>query len=674
MTPRQVFIPTLGLGMLLFAPAAQAAPPLQATARVEGTTVQLGQPVRILLHITNSEGKPDIDVPRADGLQIDPAGSVQATPAILRSMRPLPSGQVPGAKIVESFREMAKALATDPGGMQGIDPRMMQQYQGMLNQGLANVKYDDFTVVYLAQADKLGQVQVPAFTVRSGAETATTEPIALTVTEARPQPWVKVAMSLSNPAPLVGEKVNLYFDLLVLRWPKQVGKPAPYVSQPITNVSLRLPTLEGMAQIQPQQSLEQLVQKRVLSPGQRGYHINNYPGVILLEPEPAPSPTYKPDPKWHRRRLTFPLRVRKAGEVEVPPMRVAGEVYLDIDGKGARRLEGFVAVSEPLKFRVRDLPQKPADYNGTLGPCRLIATASRTEMPAGTPFTLTLREEGQGNLSAVTPPRLEDMPDFADHFVIRAESDNLRSEKVREFTWTLRPRSEAATEVPAISVSWFDSRKETFQRVRSEPIPLKVTPAPAGQAPLDPAPAANEPAAPPQDDGQLVQRPLPNRAVLWGALAIVGVVALAIVFGARRKRGVPRPKIDRVRECRQAIEQARQRLRTGTPTAEEVSAAVQDFLRARLDMPPGEITPDEATQRLLRAGYPVELAERCAEVLRACAALQFAPNAASEGASELAASADRLLSDILTTPPRRPHVAAATEDELTRQRQAALTQ
>ena len=108
--------------------------------------------------------------------------------------------------------------------------------------------------------------------------------------------------------------------------------------------------------------------------------------------------------------------------------------------------------------------------------------------------------------------------------------------------------------------------------------------------------------------------------------------------------------------------------------AAEVSAAVQDFLRARLEMPPGEITPDDATQRLLRAGYPVELAERCADVLRACAALQFAPNAVSEGSSELAASADRLLSDILTTPPRRPQAATVTVDELTRQRQAALTQ
>jgi hypothetical protein len=558
------------MGLLLIAGGAQAAPPLEATARVQRESVQVGQPVRILLQIKNSEGRPEIDVPRADGLQINPSGSIQATPAVLRGVRPLPSGHRPGSKIVESFRDLAKSLAADPNSMQGLDPQIMRQYQGMLNQGLANVKYDDVTVVYLAHADRTGQVTVPPFTVRSGAETAQTEPITLTVTEARPQPWIRAAMSLSNPTPLVGEKVNVYFDLLARRWPKQAGKPAPYVSQPITNVTLHIPTLEGIAQIKPLQSLEQLVQKRVRPAGQPGYHINNYPGVILLEPEPPPSSTYKPDPQWHRRRLTFPVQVLKAGEVEVPPFRVAGEVYLDIDGKGTQRLEGFVAVSPPLKFRVGDRPQKAADPNGA--------------------------------------------------------------------------------------------------------VPLRPTPAPAKPAPDVQAPPVNqEPAAPAAaEERQLVKRPLPDRAVLWGGLAIVGIVALAVVVGMRRGRSVRPKRGTPLRQRRQLIEQARQRLRTGSPTAAEVSAAVQDFLRARLEMPPGEITPTEAAQRLTRAGYPPELAERCAEVLRACADLQFAPGATTIGANELAGTADRLLGDILLGPPRQVGVPVAAVDELTRQRQAAL--
>src|SRR6185312_7713147 len=92
---------------------------------------------------------------------------------------------------------------------------------------------------------------------------------------------------------------------------------------------------------------------------------------------------------------------------------------------------------------------------GTVGPCRLIASASQTEMPAGTPFVLTLREEGS-NLARATAPDLEAIPAFRDHFVIHAETDVLHSERVHEFTWTVRPRSEAVTEIPAVSLSWFN--------------------------------------------------------------------------------------------------------------------------------------------------------------------------------------------------------------------------
>ena len=133
---------------------------------------------------------------------------------------------------------------------------------------------------------------------------------------------------------------------------------------------------------------------------------------------------------------------------------------------------------------------------------------SQTEMPAGTPFVLTLREEGS-NLARATRADLEAIPAFRDHFVIHAETDVLHSERVHEFTWTLRPRSEAVTEMPAISLSWFNPETDKFERAHSEPIPLRVTPAPVRSDPLPPVvaktpPVADEPPASPQPESQLV--------------------------------------------------------------------------------------------------------------------------------------------------------------------------
>jgi hypothetical protein len=112
-----------------------------------------------------------------------------------------------------------------------------------------------------------------------------TRPIDLTVLEARPSLWVKAALSLSKAEPAAGDTVNLYVDLLVRRPTQQFGRSnIDLKSQPINHVTLKIPALEGYEEIQP---LEKYVEKRRLPPGQLGYHINNYPGVILLEQEPA---------------------------------------------------------------------------------------------------------------------------------------------------------------------------------------------------------------------------------------------------------------------------------------------------------------------------------------------------------------------------------------------------
>ena len=146
------------------------------------------------------------------------------------------------------------------------------------------------------------------------------------------------------------------------------------------------------------------------------------------------------------------------------------------------------------------------------------------------------------------------------------------------------------------------------------------------------------------------------------------VVAAAIVVSVCRWRGTRGQRRLRTQR-RQVIEQTQQRLRTASLTAADVSATVQDFLRARLDMPAGEVTPDEAAEHLIEVGYPIELALRCAEVLRECAARCFAPGQTPATAGDLAVVADGVLRDILAAQPRQAKAQAALVDELTRQRQ-----
>jgi hypothetical protein len=555
----------LGLATpLSLAAGAIAAPPIQATAQAARTTVSVGEPVRITVQVRDSKEAPQIDAPTVEGLDIRSTGTVEATPSVLRNVRAFSTGHKPGAKLVASLSELSKQLDDVSRHMSSsADPQLIQQSQVMLKQRLGNLNRNDYSIVYLATPERTGPITVPPFTVHSGGQTVQTQSLNLTVIEARPSPWVKAALSLSKAEPFVGDTVNLYVDLLVRRWTQQVGSGhANLKSQPINHVTLTVPSLEGHKKIQPSEPLEQFVEKRRLPPGQLGYHINHFPGVILLEQEPVGT-SERLDPLWYRRRLTVPFRAVQAGEIELPPLRVAGEVYVPAGDKNRYTWEGFAVSSAALKFRILEAANQSADP----GP------------QAAAPGSVS----GPGSDASLPGTGAE-----------------ISSRKVEQ-TWGLQTATLAVT-----------------------------------------------------------------------VAAILVMTRVAVVL--HRRLAARRQRIALMNQKRQAIEQAQQRLRTPPWTAAVVSAAVQDFLRAYLELAPGEITPEEAAESLTQAGYPIDLAEMYAEVLRACAAQQFAPPGIVDERSDkvLALTAERLMRQILAEKPKDPSDAIALVDELTRERQAAL--
>ncbi len=612
---------------LLASPAAFGTGPLQATAQAERGTVQVGQPLRITVIVRNCDGPPDIQPPTSNDFVIGPAGPAGSRPSALAGVEPLqPGGPLPGRKLIEALRESTDKIASAQ-----LDPSVAKQLQdpGLMNEfkaALADLKKDDYAVVFVLQPTKAGAVTVPAFTVKSGGQTATTQPIALTVTNPQPQGWVRLNLSLSNPRPFPGDEVQLYVDTIIRRGPVTLGRKT-YPHFPVRDVTLTIPTLEGEPVLELAESLGQALRERAAQPGQHGFRVNNVPGEFIPEHEPADAPQ---EAGWYRRRFAIPLRVREAGKAVIPPAKVGGEVYLSSGGNSGRWVP-FTATSEPLSVSTRDPGGRPRDFTGGVGTFRLTAKASQTEMPAGTPFVFTLRQEGEGNLARATPPDLNAQPGFSDR----------------------------------------------FESAKSEPIPLKVTPAPPAAA--APAPAAPDvPAIRPEDVlTEKLAEPAPSspdRSRLWREFSyavalLLGSVALGYVIWRYRKHypNYATPVSNR----RQTIDATLLRLRAPNLSVPDVRQAVQDFLRARFDLPPGEVTPKDAEDCLRQAGYGEKLARECAEVLSGCDAAEFAPGLARP-AAELAAKAEEVIHSILETTPAPLVATEVMADELTRERQAAV--
>jgi hypothetical protein len=650
------------------APAAAQAP--TATVQADRTTVQVGQPVLVTVRVRGSQEQPEVRPPAIDGATITPVGTAQSQPSLVSDLEAQGIIHAGAGKhfaaALQGLGNRALSGRIDPDLVKRVDPdlaRMLndpafqKQYESALK-SLNSPNQQDHIFTYQVEPRRAGPLVVPAFTVTSHGQTVNTKPLPLDVTDAKPQPWVRLALSLSNPAPLVGEEVELYVDLLIQRGPVKYNGTT-YPCLPVANMALTVAGLDAPRGFELARPLAAIVSGSLVAPGRRGFRINSISGEMKLEHEPADGKDPTLDPGRYRRRLRVPLRLVHGGEVTIPAARAAGEVYVPVSGRGGK-WEPFVVASEPLTFTILDLrnrPDRPLDFSGALGPLSVTSRASQTRMTPGTPFTLTVRLEGAASLAHVPAPDLGGRAEFSDRFRIRVEEERSVASNVREFTYTLRPLSGDVKEVPPVEVSYYHPKNDRFERARSEPIPLEVsgtaTAPPPHDVPPDvpPSRSADTAAEPPAEETPAAQPgDGPDRFLAWaeGGLAVACGAGLGFWLAHRTRKQRQTRNERKITEG--FLRAARTSLTQGPASVAEVGELLHDFLRSRFALPAGEVTPHDAAVCLRGAGVAEEQVHACQELLQTCAAAEFAPGMLDVSVSELADTAAKLIERLAAAP------------------------
>jgi hypothetical protein len=632
----------------------QAAGTLQATARLDRKEIQLGQSAVVIIDFSGCNGRPEITPPQSQDCSITLAGRPIRSTALTGLMRK--DGQsLPGQNLSESLQKLTEKLAKDPllnpeflGKLGDADSqKQLQAAMGNLGAGTP----DDKALAFHVHVQRTGSIQIPPFTVAANGETTTTKPLELHVSPTRGQDNVRLALSFSDPRPLVGQEVHLYVDLLVRR--EQVN----YLNQiyphlPVSKVHVSLPPLDSgaMESVRP---LGELLKEHAPAQGHHGYKVNHLPSEAVFDKEPAGAQT---DPGWYRRRLEVPVRFTQTGKVALPSAGAAGEIWAGTPSSSRRtngRWQPFAAVSEPLAFDVRDLPpNKPRDFSGNIGALTVAASASQTKMPAGTPFTLTVRLEGQGYLPRPGSLDLAARQEFTQSFRVLPNADRALSDTLREVTFTLRPLNANVKEVPPVAVGYFDTKTDEFKSANSAAIALEVT-AGIDIATENPTQAATmlendepltllEDLAAAHDRGWITRNLIPAAALT----VALGLVTTVLARGRLRRWRGSRSNRAAIQQGQQAVGEVRRQLCKQAQSVQDVRELLQKALRQRFQLPPGEITPLDASARLRQTGVDGTLADECAKILEECAVAEYAPGANGAPPSELAARADRLISQL----------------------------
>jgi hypothetical protein len=168
--------------------------------------------------------------------------------------------------------------------------------------------------------------------------------------------------------------------------------------------------------------------------------------------------------------------------------------------------------TERVNIEVKALPPNaPPTFSGAVGNFTMTADANPKSVQVGDPITVTAKISGRGNFDRVAGPSFEDergwhkYPPSGDF----KQDDDVGISGAKTFETVLSP-NERKDKIPAQLFTYFDSLKEQYVTLRSDPIPVRVeggsapAPAPVAAGPAAaataPAPAASPTAAPKQQD------------------------------------------------------------------------------------------------------------------------------------------------------------------------------
>lgn len=281
--------------------------------------------------------------------------------------------------------------------------------------------------------------------------------------------------------------------------------------------------------------------------------------------------------------LTFrsTLSSLRTGELKVGPATM--EILVDVPIENAGRPGNFPPGFPPGFFNVPTEPRKltvksqavtlkvlalpaegrPENFSGAVGEFTITANATPTTLTVGDPLAVDLVVSGSGNFDALTEPRLLEQGGWkaypSKRYAIEGNLDQNQTptlERKIGFSQVFIPEA-VHRELPPFEIHFFNPGTRQFVTLRTEAIPLAMTPAPA-VAPTESAQGAvtvettPPPVADPQPElADIVIRPRPDprwlaptgtlllqNRLFWSVQAApVGLLAIAFVAAwARRRR------------------------------------------------------------------------------------------------------------------------------------------
>ncbi len=353
---------------------------------------------------------------------------------------------------IEDFRSL-------PPGLDLVGTSQSDQRQFSMPGGTQRFITRDFVI----RARAPGRYRVPAVRVTVGAQTYSTAAELLTVTGPAGTP--APARTGRRVAPARGAATRASADGVVMR--AELEADTVFVGQQVTmNVDVMFSQdarlrLRRAPEYQP--------------PSPSGFWVHDLADPTTTHTESVGGELYEVQTF---RRAFFPL---SPGRFEIPPAQLDFEIRRGL----LYAPETSHVATDSLPLVVRPLPEagRPDGFTGAVGHYTVRSWLEPDTVPAGEAAVLNVEVRGRGNVKALPPPTLPDVPGI-ERFPPTEEAEaGVRGDTVagwKRFSWVIIPRRSGERSMPEVRYPYFDPDQAKYHVATAPALTLAVGPGATG--------------------------------------------------------------------------------------------------------------------------------------------------------------------------------------------------
>lgn len=511
---------------------------------------------------------------------------------------------------------------------------------GKFNKTVTN----ELTFKFQLVPKRLGILTIPSVTLNVDGKPYTTEPIRIRVSKGETINDIFLELTFSDTVCYVGQPVMATWKLFIGRQTRNLQFTLPFLK------------MDGFSFLPFEETIDpnrQQDYRRITTADGDDIigllHNDTRDGVRMLCLE-----------------FRKPVVPEKAGVFDIP----AGAALCTVEDRSgrSRRIDPFDFFNsaslrsvniegKPVKLTVRELPNagKPADFSGIIGKCALEVAANPLDVNVGDPIIFTVKLTGLAFPEAARMPRLSQQKTLTELFRVSDEDTGKVEDGAKVYRCTIRALNADITEIPPVTLTYFDSTTGKYETIASNVIPVKVhavktvTASDAQGLPaVADTPAGREVEA--LDAGiahnyaydMMLRRDAAGFGTwsrrspkLWLCLASVILYLLCALTACiiRHRNANPERLAARHAAARaKAVILGSHRMESTL-----LFSALQDYLRAKLHLTPGEVTFRDAAPALNAAGLDADTLKALESLFASCEAAKYAGvNAADDLQSEAA--------------------------------------